>query len=72
MSLPYVGMPSPDQMPLQMLLPPQEMRPQPEIIDAFGIKVPVSLLDSGAFWVFLVVVAATLLGLAYFKFRSAK
>jgi hypothetical protein len=59
-------------MPLQMLLPPQEMRPQPEIIDAFGIKVPVSLLDSGAFWVFLVVVAATLLGLAYFKFRSTK
>ena len=72
MTIPYVGMPDQSQMPQQIMLPPQELHPQPEIIDAFGVKVPVSLLDSGAFWMFLVIVAATLLGLAYFKFRSAK
>ena len=61
------------QMPQQVMFPPQEMRPQPEmVVDVLGVRVPVSLLDSGAFWLFLVIVAATLLGLAYFKFRSAK
>jgi hypothetical protein len=69
MSLPYVGMP--DQMPQQIMLPPQEMRPQPEmVVDVLGVRVPAAMLESGYFWAFLIVAAVTVLGVAYFKYRS--
>jgi hypothetical protein len=43
-------MPSPDQMPQQVMLPPQEIRPQSEmVIDALGIRVPAAMLENGYF-----------------------
>ena len=66
-----VGMPAPDQMPQQMMLPPQEMRPPPEmVVDILGVRVPAALLESGAFWAFLIVVALTVLCVAYFKYSK--
>lgn len=32
----YVGMPDPSQMPQQVMLPPQEMRPHPEMVIDVG------------------------------------
>ena len=64
----YTGMPDPSQMPQQQLM----LVPPSRDIEMFGGKIPVELLDSPAFWLLLVFVAGTLLGLAYFKFRSAK
>jgi hypothetical protein len=67
MTLPYIGMPDPSQLPQQMMLAPPSRD-----IEMFGSKIPVELLDSPTFWLLLIFVAGTLLGLAYFKFRSAK
>jgi hypothetical protein len=72
MTLPYVGMPDPSQMPQQIMLPPQEIRPQPEmVVDVLGVRVPATMLESGYFWAFLIVAAVTVLGVAYFKYRSS-
>jgi hypothetical protein len=69
MSLPYVGMPDPSQMPQQVMLTPKEMRPQPEmVVDVLGVRVPAAMLESGYFWAFLIVAAVTVLGVAYFKY----
>ena len=66
------GMPDPSQMPQQMMLPPKEMRPQPEIvIDVLGIRVPAEMLHSGAFWALLIIAALTVLGVAFLKYRSS-
>jgi hypothetical protein len=64
-----IGMPDPSQLPQQIMLPPQEMRPQPPemVIDVLGIRVPASMLESGYFWAFLIVAALTVLGVAYLK-----
>ena len=62
------GMPDASQMPQQQLM----LVPPPRDIEMFGSKIPVELLDSPAFWLLLVFVAGTVLGLAYFKFRAAK
>ena len=68
----YVGMPAPSQMPQQMLLPPQEMRPQPKlVVDVLGVRVPAAMLESGYFWAFRIVAAVTVLGVTYFKYRSS-
>jgi hypothetical protein len=49
------------------------MRPQPEmVIDAFGIRIPAEMLQSEYFLALLIVAAVTVLGVAYFKYRSAK
>jgi hypothetical protein len=65
----YMGMPS--QMPQQVLLPPQEIRPQPEmVVDVLGVRVPASMLESGYFWAFLMVAAVVVLGVAYLKFKA--
>jgi hypothetical protein len=67
----YVGMPDPSQMPQQVMLPPQEVRPQPEmVIDVLGIRVPATMLESAYFWAFLAVCAVMILGGAYLKYRS--
>ena len=62
------GMPDPSQMPQQQLLlpPPRDM-----IIDLMGFKIPAEMLNSPAFWAFLIVAAVTVLGVAYFKYRLA-
>jgi hypothetical protein len=68
----YAGMPDLNQMPQQRVLPPQEMRPQPEmVIDVLGIRVPAEMLHSGAFWAFLIVAAVTVLGVAWLKYRTS-
>jgi hypothetical protein len=68
----YIGMPESSQMPQQVLLPPQEIRPQPEmVIDVLGIRVPAEMLNSPAFWAFLIIAAITVLGVAWLKYRSA-
>jgi hypothetical protein len=61
-------MPDPDQMPQQQLVlpPPRDM-----IIDLMGFKIPAELLDSPAFWAFLIVASLTVLGVAWLKYRSA-
>jgi hypothetical protein len=65
----YTGMPSPDQMPQQIMLPPQEIHPPRDMtIDVMGIRVPAEMLDSGTFWLFLAVCVATVLGVAYLKY----
>jgi hypothetical protein len=67
--IPRTGMPDPQQMPQQVTLPPQEMRPQPEmVVDVLGVRVPAAMLESGYFWAFLIVAAVTVLGVAYFKY----
>ena len=69
MSLPYVGMPSPDQMPPQQFaLPPAP----PSVIEMMGFKVPADLLHSGAFWCFFLLVIGAVLLLGYFKYCRAK
>jgi hypothetical protein len=64
----YIGMPEPSQIPQQQLVlpPPRDM-----IIDLMGFKIPAEMLNSPAFWAFLIVAAVTVLGVAYFKYRSA-
>jgi hypothetical protein len=44
-------MPSPDQLPQQGLLPPQEMLSPPRdmVVDVLGVRIPVEMLDSLAF-----------------------
>ena len=70
----YTGMPDPSQMPQQMRLPPEQFAIPPErhqgdmIIDVLGIRVPAEMLHSGAFWLFLAVCVATVLGVAYLKY----
>ena len=66
-----MGMPDPSQMPQQqMMLPPQEMRPQPEmVIDVLGIRAPVEMLGSPAFWAFMVGSVVTVLLISYWKYR---
>jgi hypothetical protein len=65
----YIGMPDPNQVPQQMMLPPAPKPPE-MIIDVLGIRVPAEMLNSPAFWAFLIVAAITALGVAYFKYRS--
>jgi hypothetical protein len=61
------GMPGAEQQ--QLMLPTQEMRPQPEmVVDVLGVRVPAAMLESGYFWAFLIVAAVTVLGVAYFKY----
>ena len=67
-----VGMPSSDQVPQQVLLPPRAILPQPEmVVDVLGVRVPAAMLESGYFWAFLIVAAVTVLGVAYFKYHSS-
>jgi hypothetical protein len=67
----YVGMPDPSQMPQQVMLPPQEVRPQPEMaIDVLGIRFPATMLESTYFWAFLAICAVMILGVAYLKYRG--
>ena len=40
-----VGMPAADQMPQQMMLPPQEMRPSEMVVDVLGVRVLAAMLD---------------------------
>jgi hypothetical protein len=63
----YTGMPSPDQMPQAVMLPPQG--PPPEmVVDVLGVRVPAAMLENGYFWAFLIVAALVVLGVAYFKY----
>jgi hypothetical protein len=64
------GMPDPNQMPQQIMLPPVPKPPE-MIIDVLGIRVPAEMLNSPAFWAFLIVAAITVLGVAWLKYRSA-
>ena len=64
-----VGIPSPKQMPQQVLLPSQDALPE-MVVDVLGIRVPAAMLESGYFWAFLMVAAVTVLGVAYFKYRK--
>jgi hypothetical protein len=58
-------------MPQQIALPPQEMHPPSDmVVDVLGIRVPAAMLESGYFWAFLIVASATVLGLAYIKYRA--
>ena len=67
----YIGMPDASQMPQQVMLPPQEIRPQPEmVVDVLGVRVPAAMLESGYFWAFLMVAAVVVLGVAYLKFKA--
>jgi hypothetical protein len=67
-----VGMPSPDQMPQQVMLPPQEMHPPSDmVVDVLGVRVPAAMLENGYFWAFLIVAAVVVLGVAYFKYRKS-
>ena len=68
-----IGMPDPSQMPQQqMMLPSMPTAPGRDMtIDVLGIKIPAEMLGSPAFWAFLIVAAVTVLGVAYFKYRSA-
>jgi hypothetical protein len=65
----YTGMPSPDQMPQQVMMPPQEAHSE-MVIDALGIRVPAAMLENGYFWAFLIVVAVVVLRVAYFKYHE--
>jgi hypothetical protein len=69
MSLPYVGMPQ--QMPQQQFALPPAPKPPEMIIDVLGIRVPAEMLNSPAFWAFLIVAAVTVLGVAWLKYRSS-
>jgi hypothetical protein len=61
-------------MPQQIMLPPEQKSLPTEhhqgdmIIDVLGIRVPAEMLHSGAFWLFLAVCVATVLGVAYLKY----
>jgi hypothetical protein len=67
----YVGMPDPSQIPQQVMLPPQEMRAQPEmVIDVLGIRLPAAMLESGYFWAFLSVSVITVLLVTYWKYKA--
>jgi len=68
--IPRTGMPDPQQMPQQMMLPPAPKQPE-MVIDVLGIRVPAEMLHSGAFWAFLMVAALTVLGVAFLKYRSS-
>jgi hypothetical protein len=69
----FTGMPDPSQMPQQMMLPPQEMHPPSDmVIDVLGIRVPAAMLDSGAFWLFMVVCFVMVLGVAWLKYAKGK
>jgi hypothetical protein len=39
-----VGMPSPHQMPQQVVLPPQELHPE-TVVDVLGVRVPAAMLE---------------------------
>ena len=56
------GISDASRMPQQQLM----LVPPPRDIEMFGSKIPVELLDGPAFWLLLVFVAGTVLGLAYF------
>jgi hypothetical protein len=66
----YIGMPDPNQVPQQVMLPPAPKPPE-MIIDVLGIRVPAEMLNSPAFWAFLIVAAVTVLGVAWLKYRLA-
>jgi hypothetical protein len=71
--IPYTGMPDPNQMPQQVLIPPQEIHPPHDMtIDLLGVKIPAEMLASPAFWVFLIVTSLTVLGLAWIKYGRSK
>lgn len=38
------------------------------VIDVLGVRVPAVMLENGYFWVFLMVAAVVVLGVAYFKY----
>jgi hypothetical protein len=63
------GMPDPNQMPQQVMLPPEHHGDI--VLDVLGVRVPASMLESGYFWAFMVVCAAIILGVAWLKYRSA-
>ena len=67
-----VGMPSPDQMPQQVMFPQFSPPPRDMTIDLMGFKIPAEMLGSPAFWCFFLLVIFVILLLGYFKFRSAK
>jgi hypothetical protein len=64
-----VGIPSPEQIPQEVLLPSQDAPPE-MVVDVLGVRVPAAMLESGYFWAFLIVAAVTVLGVAYFKYRQ--
>ena len=66
----YAGMPDPSQMPQQQMLMPPAPPPRDMTIDLLGIKIPAEMLGSPAFWVFLIVASATVLGLAWLRYRG--
>jgi hypothetical protein len=63
----YAGLPSPDQMPQQMMSPPEP--PHEMIIDVLGIRIPAEMLHSGAFWAFMALSVITVLLVSYWKYR---
>lgn len=71
MTLPYVGMPSPDQMPQQQMTLPGPKNSE-IVIDLLGVRVPSEALHTFSFWALIFILAAVVLGVAYFKYRSAK
>ena len=67
--IPQTGMPDPSQMPQQVMLPPQEVhRPSDIVIDVLGLRVPSEALHTFSFWVLIFILAAVVLGVAYFKY----
>jgi hypothetical protein len=67
----YIGMPDPSQIPQQQMILPPVPKPPEMIIDVLGIRVPAEMLNSPAFWAFLIVAAVTVLGVAWLKYHSA-
>ena len=72
MTLPYVGMPNPQQMPQQQMILPPFPPPRDMTIEILGAKIPAELLSSGAFWCFFLLVIGAMLLLGYFKYCRAK
>jgi hypothetical protein len=66
----YIGMPDPSQMPQQQMILPSPPAPSEMVIDVLGVRVPAAMLENGYFWVFLMVAAVVVLGVAYFKYRK--
>lgn len=56
----------------QMYLPPVPVKNEEMVIDLLGIRIPATMLETGTFWIFMVLVIAAVIAVAWLKYGGKK